>query len=88
MTNDNMKQILLIFISFLLLVPQAAAQNSHYLNKAKSYQRQAEYYQKKAEGYRNEAEYYLKKAESWQREAAYYVKKGDLDRAETYTRYA
>ena len=33
-------------------------------------------------------DYYIKKTRGYQHEAAYYTKKGNLDRAQSYTRYA
>ena len=35
-----------------------------------------------------EPQYWIKKAEGYQREASYYTNKGDIDRANTQTRYA
>ena len=79
----------LLFLSTLLLcsILPSAAQDNYYQQQAERYQREAEYYQRQAESYRREAAYYLKKAESYQREVAYYTQRGDLDRAQTYTRY-
>ena len=83
-----MKRLFLIITMMLGCASLVSAQSDYYLKKAQSYQREAEYYQKKADGYRQNATYYLKKAEGYQRYAAYYTKRGDLDRANTYSRYA
>ena len=82
------KALLLLMILIMTSVYIVLAQSDYYIKKAQSYQREAEYYQKKADGYRDNAEYYLKRAEKYQRDAAYYTKRGDLDRANTYSRYA
>ena len=86
-----MKQILtLLFLLFSvsLFATDYLAEAEYYQKKADNYRREAEYYEKKAKGYEREAEYYIKKAEGYQREAAYCSKKGDINRANTQTRYA
>ena len=90
-TNDMIKQILTILCllcAVSLFATDYLAEAEYYQKKADGYRREAEYCQKKAQGYEREAEYYIKKAEGYQREAAYYSKKGDVDRANTQTRYA
>lgn len=57
-----MKHRILLIIVALITCLSAFSQSSYYLDKARSYMRDAEYYINKAEGYDREAEYDTKKA--------------------------
>ena len=48
----------LFLLLMLLVVTSLSAQDRYYMEKARSYMREAEYYNKKAQGYLREADYY------------------------------
>ena len=87
--KPEMKNRLLLIVVLLLTVgTPVAAQSSYYMDKARSYMRDAEYYIGKAEGYDREVEYHLKKAKEYQREAEYYTRNKQDDGARSYRRKA
>ena len=56
-------------LTFVLLLADSMAEfslSSYYLDKARSYMRDAECYISKAEGYDREVEYHVKKAKEYQ----------------------
>lgn len=69
-----MRQRALILIVALITGISAFSQSSYYLDKARSYMRDAEYYIGRAEEYDHEAEYHIKKAKEYQCEAEYYTR--------------
>ena len=79
---------LFIFIATAMYSLLVFSQSSYYMDKAKSYMRDAEYYTKKAEGYDREAGYFNKKAQSYLREADNYSRNKKYDKANTYTKWA
>jgi hypothetical protein len=82
----KLKRTILTLALLLNVCVVTMAQSSYYMDKARSYMRDAEYYISKAENYDREADYHLKKAKDYQREVDYYTRNKQADKVRTYQR--